>query len=154
MNQDIAVPAALAGLISETQTREPYKHACRGKFTARVERANTRPYSSFGFRSNARWFLQTMPDGSKQWVSNTMFDPRELAVASALVSGIEAKTVDGQLALVIPVKRAEKTYAPELEKLPAPVADRIEISVFSAEKPEPMPREEVAAAAPAESESI
>ena len=64
MSQDIAVPAAIAGLVSETQTREPYKHACRGKFTPRVERANTRPYSSFGFRSNARWFLQTMPDGS------------------------------------------------------------------------------------------
>ena len=149
MSQNI--PASLASLISEPQTREPYKHACKGKFTEKVERANTRPYSSFGFRSNARWFLQTMPDGSKQWVSNTMFDPRELATASAMISGIEPKEVGGQLVLAIPVKREGAGLVPDLAKLPAPIADRIEVSVFSADEPK---RAAEPAAAPAEPESI
>ena len=78
MNQ---TPAALASLIAEPQSREPYKHACKGVFTPEVKRANTQPYSAFTFRSNAKWFPQTTADGRKIWVTNTMFDPKELAAA-------------------------------------------------------------------------
>ena len=80
MNQTQA-PAALASLIAEPQSREPYKHACKGVYTERVERANTKPYSAFTFRSGAKWFPQTTADGRKIWVTNTMFDPKELAAA-------------------------------------------------------------------------
>lgn len=80
MNQTQA-PAAIASLIAEAQTREPYKHACKGVYTAKVERANTKPYSAFTFRSNAKWFPQTTADGRKIFVTNTMFDPKELAAA-------------------------------------------------------------------------
>lgn len=78
MNQ---TPAALASLIAEPQSREPYKHACKGVFTPEVKRANTKPYSAFTFRSNAKWFPQTTADGRKVFVTNTMFDPKELAAA-------------------------------------------------------------------------
>ena len=78
MNQ---TPAALASLIAEPQSREPYKHACKGVYTPEVKRSNTQPYSAFTFRSNAKWFPQTTADGRKIWVTNTMFDPKELAAA-------------------------------------------------------------------------
>lgn len=78
MNQ---TPAALANLIAEPQSREPYKHACKGVYTPEVKRSNTQPYSAFTFRSNAKWFPQTTADGRKIWVTNTMFDPKELAAA-------------------------------------------------------------------------
>ena len=116
------VPAAIAGLISETQTREPYKHACKGVYTAKVERANTKPYSAFTFRSNARWFEQRTADGRTVFVTNTMFDPKELAAACT--------------------------------QLAEAGVDRVEIAVFSAEEPKNLPRETVAAEAPAEPESI
>ena len=74
-------PAALASLIAEPQSREPYKHACKGVFTPEVKRAGTKPYSAFTFRSNARWFEQRTADGRTVFVTNTMFDPKELAAA-------------------------------------------------------------------------
>ena len=80
MNQTQA-PAALASLIAEPQSREPYKHACKGVYTPKVERAGTKPYSAFTFRSNARWFEQRTADGRTVFVTNTMFDPKELAAA-------------------------------------------------------------------------
>ena len=82
MNQTQA-PAALASLIAEPQSREPYKHACKGVYTGKVERAGTKPYSAFTFRSNARWFEQRTADGRTVFVTNTMFDPKELAAACA-----------------------------------------------------------------------
>lgn len=78
MNQ---TPTALASLIAEPQSREPYKHACKGVYTPEVRRANTRPYSAFTLRSNARWFEQKTGDGRTVFVTNTMFDPKELAAA-------------------------------------------------------------------------
>lgn len=78
MNQ---TPAALASLIAEPQSREPYKHTCKGVFTPEVKRAGTKPYSAFTFRSNARWFEQRTADGRTVFVTNTMFDPRELGAA-------------------------------------------------------------------------
>lgn len=81
MSQNQNIPAAIANLISEAQTREPYKHACKGVYTPEVKRAGTKPYSAFTFRSNARWFEQKTSDGRTVFVTNTMFDPKELAAA-------------------------------------------------------------------------
>lgn len=81
MNDPKNIPSAIAGLIAEAQSREPYKHACKGVYTPEVKRANTKPYSAFTFRSNARWFPQKTADNRKVWVTNTMFDPAELAAA-------------------------------------------------------------------------
>ena len=121
MSQNQA-PAAIQSLIAEAQTREPYKHACKGVYTERVERANTKPYSAFTFRSNARWFEQRTGDGRKVFVTNTMFDPKELAAACT--------------------------------QLAEAGVDRVEIAVFSAEKPVDMPREDAPAAPAAGSETI
>ena len=120
MNQTQA-PAALASLIAEPQSREPYKHACKGVYTAKVERAGTKPYSAFTFRSNARWFEQRTADGRTVFVTNTMFDPKELAAACT--------------------------------QLAEAGVDRVEIAVFSAQKPVSIEREQEVAA-PAEHESI
>jgi len=76
----------IQGLIAEKQTRAPYKHACKGHLTERVERANTEPYSCFSFRSNARWFAQQTADGKTVHVANTMFDPAELRDACATLA--------------------------------------------------------------------
>ena len=95
----------LAGVISESRIREPYKQPCFGKLTLEVKRANTRPYSAFSIRSNARWFPQTTSDGRKVEVSNTMFDPRELGVLCAQLSGIEPE--NGYFR--IPVKTETRT---------------------------------------------
>ena len=91
MSQNKNIPAANANLISEAQTREPYKHACKGVYTPEVKRAGTKPYSAVTFRSNAKWFQQTTADGRKIWVTNTMFDPKELAAACTQLAdaGIE-----------------------------------------------------------------
>jgi hypothetical protein len=135
MNDPKNIPSAIAGLVSEAQTREPYKHACRGQFTPEVTRANTRPYSAFTLRSNARWFPQKTADRRTVHVSNVMFDPRELAVTCAQLSGLEPK--DGFLQIPVKVETTDKgaRYVPDFEAMPAPVADRVEIAMFSAEAP-------------------
>jgi len=125
----------LAGVISESRIREPYKQPCFGKLTLEVKRANTRPYSAFSIRSNARWFPQTTSDGRKVEVSNTMFDPRELGVLCAQLSGIEPE--NGYFRIPVKTETLERDgqtvtrYVPDVEKLADPLVDRLEIAQFA-----------------------
>jgi len=103
------IPASIAGFVSDSAPRAPYKHACKGKFQqVPAGKRNAEPYSKFSLRSNAAWFQNDI-DGRPTLVANTMFDPAELGALCAAC--VEAKVDRVEIAIFAPVAKIPEVSA-------------------------------------------